>query len=618
MNSAMPLQNELGVDYPLTMQGAGRIDVPAAVEGNVIATAKRDDAAVGVSFGAIVTDEIWSGTEDVIVDNAGAEAVTYSVTAEQVLPLPGVTLDVEPSTLTVEPGQSAVVTLTLTLDPHELGAPGPDAATPATQFDLPRHWLDEAEGFVLFDDGDSQRPLRVPFHAVVRAASRVEALDPVGCSDGAQVETLSLTLGGESAHPTPVTSVFELGALLDKHDESDTDPATAMIDLRAVGVATDAATAQQEDVSLFFGLAVSGPWTTPAQGPYSLLGVEIDTDEDEEPDFVVIAEPLGNEPPFADVLAATTYVIDNCVVTGAFSNCEPTESKRYINMVPADQIRSYPYYNDVLVLAVFARDLGLGEQTTFRYRAYSQGLAGTFDLSPWIPYDYRAPRVDAAPFAPTEGRPIFAGDSEVKLALGEPDDDGAFGSVLLLHHTNAPGSRFETVALDSFTEVPTALRHDLPEVAAAGSVVTKRVYVDNPGDQTLQDVTLTGEVSGARLRLAAPDQGECADGELVDCTLGDVAPGQSVAVTLQLAAAPDASALDLQIEAASSSGCVTAQSASVELTSEAPPAALDVGGGCGCRLHGRQRQPRPEGWWLALLLPGLIWRRRSAAEPRLP
>ncbi|MEQ9323264.1 MAG: S8 family serine peptidase [Polyangiaceae bacterium] len=599
MNTAVPLANEDGVTYPLTMQGSGRLDVPAAVSGGVTAIANRDDGAVAISFGAVVVDEPWAGTEEVVVTNDSAVAVDYGVSAVQVLPLPGVTASASPASLSLEPGASGTVTLTLSVDPHELGAPGPDAGTPTTQFDLPRHWLDEAEGYLLLDDAAEARSLRLPFHAVVRAAARRTAVDAVGCADGESLDTLTIELEGASAHPMPVTSVFELGALLDEDPESAGDPLTASLDLRAVGVATDSATAEPEDVSLFFGVAVEGPWTTPAQGTYSLVGVQIDTDDDDFPDYAIVAEPLGREPPYADVLASTTYILDGCAGSAGVGGCEATESKRFINMVPADAVASYPYLNSVLVLAAFARDLELVDETSFRYRAYTQGLIGSVDSSAWIAFDHASPRVDAAPFAPTVGRPIFAGVDAIQLALGAPDVDGSRGTALLLHHTNAVDARFETLDLDAFEQRPTSIRHDLPESAPAGALLTRRLHVENEGTHPLREVTLSGEVTGGTLRLAAPEAGSCAGGETIDCALGDIPAGGTVVITLQLDPDTVAEALDVRVEAASASGCLTTETATV---------ALDVSGGCGGRMAG---EPQPRGWWwLSLAMATGLWRRR--------
>lgn len=608
MNTAVPLANEKGVIYPLTMQGTGRLDVPAAVGGGVTAIADREDGAVAISFGAVIVDEPWSDVAEVRVTNDSGVTVDYAVSAAQVLALPGVTASVSPSSLSLEPGASETVALTLAVDPHELGAPGPDATTPTTQFDLPRHWLDEAEGYLLLEDVAGERSLRLPFYAAVRAAGRRAAVDPVGCAEGDSLDMLTIELEGSSAHPMPVTSVFELGALLEEDPESANDPRTAMLDLRAVGVATDAATAEPDDVSLFFGVAVQGPWTTPAQGPYSVVGVQIDTDDDGFPDYAIVAEPLGREPPYADVLASTTYILDGCAATSGIGGCEATDSKRFINMVPADAVASYPYDNSVIVLAAFARDLELVEQTSFRYRVYTQGLVGSVDSSEWIPFDHAEPRVDAAPFAPIVGRPIFAGVDAIQLALGEPDADGSRGNALLLHHTNTADARFETIDLDVFDERPASVRHELPQGVPAGSLLTKRLYVDNEGSHPLRDVALTGEVTGGTLTIAAPDQGSCVAGDRIDCALGDIAAGSTATITVQLDPHTDAETLEVSLEASSASGCATTETASVMLTEAVPDAPLDIGGGCGCRMIG-DSQPRGW-WWLSLAMAAGARRRR--------
>jgi subtilisin family serine protease len=615
MATADTLSNEFGVEYPLTMQGAGRLDVAEAVARNVTAMASRDDGAVALSFGAVVTDKPWSDSQEVLVHNHGSEPVTYSVGSQQVLPLPGIETSVSPSNITVAPGATETVTFTLDVSPSDLGAPSPDDATPSTQFDLPRHWLDEAEGYLVFTDQEGGQSLRLPFHAAVRAAGNRVASAPVGCSDGASVTSVILPLAGESAHPNPVTSVFELGAELEEDPSSADDPNIAMADLRAVGVATDSATAEPADISVFFGIAVTGEWTSPAAPPISLVNVLIDVDGDDAEDRALVVEPLGAEPPYADVLASTTYIVEGgCGFFGFYGGCEQTESKRFINMVPADVVTSYPYLNSVIVLGAFARDLGLPSDTTsFRYKAVSSGVAGPVDESPWLDFDYATPAIDAAPFAPQEGRPIFTGEDPIELRLGAADADGNVGSALLLHHTNARGARFEVVPLSGLSEVPTAFRHDFPETASASALLTKRIYVDNPGEHPLQAARLSGSITGGSLRLAAPEKGSCAKGETIDCDLGDIPAFSTVVVTLQIQPDSDASSLQLDFEGESASGCATAESLAVSLSDQAPtaPPGLDVGGGCGCEVVSSRRTSDHAGWLLSLLGLGICTRRRQ-------
>ena len=79
-------------------------------------------------------------------------------------------------------------------------------------------------------------------------------------------------------------------------------------------------------------------------------------------------------------------------------------------------------------------------------------------------------------------------------------------------------------------------------------------------------------------------------------------------ITLQLDPDTVAEALDVRVEAASASGCLTTETATVALDVAPPEVALDVSGGCGCRMAG---EPQPRGWWwLSLAMATGLWRRR--------
>src|SRR4030095_16375221 len=95
----------------------------------------------------------------------------------------------------------------------------------------------------------------------------------------------------------------------------------------------------------------------------SVVAVEIDADQDGDPDYRSMAETFEREEPCGDVLVATTYDL----ATG-----EQTGSKRFLNMASAAEASTHPYYNSVLVFPVFARDIGLSEEDSrLNYRLVS-------------------------------------------------------------------------------------------------------------------------------------------------------------------------------------------------------------------------------------------------------
>jgi len=609
MNTAVSLNNEDGIAYPVSMQGSGRVDVAAAVTRRVTAAVQDGDGLVAISFGSITADQPISESRTAVVTNHGSEPVTYSLSAQQTHPLPGVGLSLEPQTLTVPPGQQLPFSLALHFDPQSLGVYGSDPVTPATQNDIPRHWLVEAAGHVYLNDQDDAQSLVLPFHASVRAGAWRQAEAPLGCAVADQPSVVSLALSGDSAHPHPIVTAFELGEVDEQRDDVGDEPELKKIDLRAVGVATDVPVADAfAAASLYFGVAVDGEWSTPALGPYSLFGIQIDSDGDEVADYTTVVEPRNRDDPWSDVLVATTYDLETCE-DGPFDfdACTPIDRKRYINMVPANAGDTQPFHNNVAVLSVFASDVGLSERhTQFHYRAFTRGLLGISDMGNWVPFDAAAPAVDPARHAPIRGRPLYTGDEDVQVQLGT----SPLPKLLLLHHNNIVGTRWEVVDVESFLELAVMLEHNFPKAVVVGQREAHNLHVGNPSTQPLKDVKVEATLGGGTLSFVAPSQGSCRQGAVLDCDLGTIAPESTVTLTIQYTADVDAGAMSLDVDTSAASACASTLSVSVDVVDEvavSPP--LSVHGGCGCRMA-RDRHHDAAPWLLVALALGLRRRRR--------
>ncbi|MBW2457322.1 MAG: S8 family serine peptidase, partial [Deltaproteobacteria bacterium] len=424
MASAAPMQ-DAGSDAPVSWQGAGLMDLPAALEQHVTAAVVSDGGEVSVSFGAHVTDEPVAETRTVTVTNSGSAAVTYDLSLAEGNTLPGVSFTLGADQLTVAADQSETFSLSFTLDPATLGAPGPDPGTPPIVFELPRHHINEAWGRIVLADTDPNgtQSFTLPYHAVVRAAASRSASQSSGCWDG-DSGPLEIEMEGSSAHPTPVVSAFELGALHDEDGSSATDPKIAEKDLRAVGIATNAgAAASFDEVRLHFAVAITGQWASPA-GSY--VAIEVDRDGDDEPDTITVPLALSLDGPYADAFMSATYDYSTCDNPRNLRTCEQSGDSIYANLVAAHVQDTQPFLNGVLVLSALAQDLGLDSSTTaFQYRAISfdelEPWPGLFNVTDWVSYDLEAPGLDTASAAPTEGIPLYEGDEPVTVVLS-PDE----------------------------------------------------------------------------------------------------------------------------------------------------------------------------------------------------
>lgn len=598
MNTAATIRASNGAPYSLTRQGAGRIDLAKAVLAETLVRTNDASGNVALSFGAIVASSPASATASALVENRASEEMTYSLSLERLDALPGVTVTLGATSLTVPPFASKTFDVTMELEPLLLGAPLPDALTSPTLFEYPRHYLNEAMGYVSLVRGDGQT-VRLPFHGVVRAAGERHAATPLACEPDVISGDLRIPLEGDSAHPAPVVTAFELGTLDELNPKSKDSPSIARTDLRAVGVASDLATkGDVNETTVMFALATEGPWGTPAEGPFSPVGILVDVDDDDAYEFVIRAAPFSSEQPYLDVLVTEVFTAAG----------ERVGERRYLNIAPADVADTAPFVNDVLVLPVYARDIGLSNAaTTFRYAAFGNRLETPVfdDTTDWVSHDLARPRVDTAVLAPTVGRPIHVAASSLAVRLGGAQgNESESPQVLLLHHTNAPGSRWEAVSLADSVAEGIELRVDERE-GPVGRLVRK-VTVSNRGARAIEGVNLTGTLDGGHFELLAPSQGDCAATTL-SCALGTISPGHSATLTMVMVVDKD---LALDLQATTKNGCATEWSSKIAITPEPELEAFAATGGCACTTM--PRAPRPKLGLLGFILSGLavVARRR--------
>ncbi len=604
MASAVPML-DAGSDAPVSWQGAGHMDLPAALEQQVTAAVTGDRGEVSVSFGAYVTDVPVADTRTVSVDNRGSSAVTFDLSLTEAQTPPGVTFALDTQQLTVGAGQSETFTISFDLDPVALGAPGPDPGTPLLQMDETRHYINEAWGRIVLADTETTGPqsFTLPYHAVVRAAAVRRAEAAPGCATEPGDDPLELSMGGPSAHPTPVVSAFELGTLDDEEPESATDPKIAEMDLRAVGIATNAAATESfDEVKLHFAVAISGQWASPAG---STIAIEVDRDGDDEPDTITVPLAYALDAPHADVFMAATYDYSTCDNPLNLRSCVQSGESVYANLVGAAVQDTQPFLNSVMVLSTFAQDLGLNSSfTSFRYRAVSfdqtEPWPLMFNATDWVSYDIESPAIDTAVAAPTEGRPLYGDDEPVKLVVPPSVTEPA--SVLLLHHTNVAGSRFEVVDPAIYGEQPITISADMPASASHDAVLTTTITLTNEGPYVARSVTVQGSLNGATMATATASEGSCVVDPSLSCDLGDLAAGATATITIEITTAADGAATTLDLSVTSAGGCESTQDATITLPAPAggDGGVLEATGGCDCRATVPPHRQMP--WPVALLL----------------
>ena len=340
----------------------------------------------------------------------------------------------------------------------------------------------------------------------------------------------------------------------------------------------------------------------------SVVSIEIDADQIGGADYELRTEALTKDGPYADVLVATTY---------AKGSPQPI-SRRLLNMATAQDAATQPFHNSVIVLVANLKDIGVSpENPVFDYVAVSE--SPYFDKgqrTDWVTFDAKKPLVD--PSNNTDGRPLYQGSEPVLLKVDpEARAAGSALEVLLLHHTNVRGARYEVVDLAalSLADQNLALTAMAPSDLKGEELGEIVLTATNSGSKSIADVEIDGTIQGGTVASAAPSAGSCSAGASLDCKLGAIDPGQSVEVKLSVRAASASESVELKANAGSALECESSLAdnvakAAMTVIGPEPRPELEAHGGCGCRVgHGDSRHASLGA--LAALIALALRRRRS-------
>jgi subtilisin family serine protease len=147
--------------------GAGRLDLPGAAAATLIAHNAASPELVSVSFGNLQVVTATTVIKQVTVTNKGAGGATFDVAYTPVATVPGVTYSASPAVVTLSPGATATVNVTLAVD-AALTRHTHDPTVSETQVgegeDWGRHWQSEASGYLSLTPQNATRR----FAAIVR------------------------------------------------------------------------------------------------------------------------------------------------------------------------------------------------------------------------------------------------------------------------------------------------------------------------------------------------------------------------------------------------------------------------------------------------------------------
>ena len=181
-------------------------------------------------------------------------------------------------------------------------------------------------------------------------------------------------------------------------------------DLRAVGAASNAPELGGiADATLFFGIAMDGPWIVP-QSFLSNLGIDVDTDLDGVTDYELTHGSSGDVLVSGDItereLADDAYftIIDSLEL-------ENPKLGGILNVFSSAERETSLLNNSVMIYSAKAADFGLAnDNTRIQYRFHN-----ITETTRWIPFDAARPALRTA--NPAFGHsPYHAADAPVVIA----------------------------------------------------------------------------------------------------------------------------------------------------------------------------------------------------------
>ena len=424
MGTAASVESFFDEAFPISLSGAGRIQVDSAVRSTVVVMPTEGDSTA-LAFGAVNVVDTATETREVSVENRGSEPVTFEATTAFVRDLPGVSLTVEPGEFTVPAGETQLVSVDLVVDANELPPPAPDGLTPGEIRGFARNYLVEQGGWVRFTDTLGVQNTSIAFQAIVRGAGELAAGEIQRCDRGGESK-VRVSLSGASPLAEQWTSAFQLLAK---------NPATG---IRALGIATDAQSAGWGEGNVYIGVALDEEWTTPARGQITELGLSIDVGGDGRADFRV--QPSANSPGNEDAIRQGAEIYADVLVARLSSIASGDRvSDQALNVLTPDLADTRVFFSNLIVFPVSLKDLGVTEDVSTIEVAVTRGALGL----PSGGY-YRA-ELSKLALTSESGSPLSS-TSEGALRL-MVDADAAELPLLLFHHSNTKDHRVEVVDL---------------------------------------------------------------------------------------------------------------------------------------------------------------------------
>ena len=525
--------NHTGNRYGPSRIGAGRVVVPQAITDTVIAYDLDTPGVVSVSYGNLDVLNPITLTRIVRVENKGSTAMTYNLSYDNYIQTPGVNYTFPGgSTVNVGANSSTTFQVQLTADPTLLrNYRDPTAPTADTTYGIGTQFLNEKSGMILLTPTITTAvSLRLPVYSSPRVASNMSTAESTlvftNTNSASQLTLTGQGVNTGSTFPTDTVSLampFELAGT----NPITTNTSVRDANIQYVGVTTDSplyGSAAVTSSEIYFGIATYGNWSTPADE--TTFYIYIDTNLDGIPDF-----RLSN----TRVTDSDSYLTQ---LADANGNLLPED---LLNALPVTRRFTAIFNNNVMVLPVYAADLGLGTNSRFNYWVQSvSGFYGQVDRVGTFSFDYLHPGIDFTSnhqAVSTYAVPIYndlPGNTIPAVFNQAAYNTDRSKGVLLFHFFNTTGNRTQVINVSQAfnvcvnaqqdtivtttadNETCGSLRHAL-EVAGNSSGLNNKITFNITDTTPISGsyvITVTSPLPAVRSGVTI-DGGSCANGPAV-------------------------------------------------------------------------------------------------------
>ncbi|MGJ6981637.1 S8 family serine peptidase [Aestuariimicrobium soli] len=346
-------------DYRLTREGNGLVDIKQLLSTSVFASGDawrangEKSTEPSLSFGFAEFGKNYSQTKTVSLTNKGTAPRTFSLSSAASPQSQKATVGISPSKVTVAPGKTVKVDVTLSVKASDI---------PASTGGDDQWAFHEVSGRILATSGDDT--LAVPYLLVPRSTSDMSA----SLKGQLDLNKTSATVSVKNGKSAAGSADFYTLGLTDKQDSS---KVYGGVDLRAAGVQSFA---DGDDQLLVFAV---NSWTRSSNAATVEYDVVLDTNGDGQADKIVFSVDSGLIR--ADDPNGLTEVFVYDVATRGLS------AAGFLAQAPTD--------SSTVLLPVYASDLGVTSSTgAFAYSvasysiedsAVSDEMNGAATYNPW-------------------------------------------------------------------------------------------------------------------------------------------------------------------------------------------------------------------------------------------